>query len=231
MTADGANGHARLALVRHGETVWHADNRYAGAASDIDLTHLGRRQAEDLAVWTAQQSFAAVVASPVRRALETAEPSARAAGVELTVVEDLREVNFGVAEGHTKAELLNLDADMVRRFHSDPVEHPYPGSEAPDSAARRAGDALQLIAEEYHGRSVLVVAHNTLLRLAMCHLLGLPVSRYRQLFPRLDNGAITELLVPTARGAPAALLSLNARPHPVPVDAVDAAAPTPKEQQ
>ena len=31
----------RLVLVRHGETVWHAENRYAGS-SDIDLTDLGQ---------------------------------------------------------------------------------------------------------------------------------------------------------------------------------------------
>ena len=117
---------------------------------------------------------------------------------------------------------------MVHRFHSDPVEHPYPGSEAPDAAARRAGAALRLIAADHPGHAVLVVAHNTLLRLAMCDLLDVPVARYRQIFPRLDNGAITELLVPSARGEPASLLSLNARPQPVPVDA---APPTPKEQQ
>jgi probable phosphoglycerate mutase len=56
---------------------------------------------------------------------------------------------------------------------------------------------------------VLVVAHNTLLRLGMCALLDLPISRYRQLFPRLDNAAITELRLPAGRAEPASLLSLN----------------------
>ena len=40
----------RLVLVRHGETVWHSDNRYAGGSSDIDLTPLGEEQARTLAV-------------------------------------------------------------------------------------------------------------------------------------------------------------------------------------
>jgi probable phosphoglycerate mutase len=64
---------------------------------------------------------------------------------------------------------------------------------------------------------VLVVAHNTLLRLGLCVLLGLPVARYRQVFPRLDNVAVTEIALSTTsltsrsdRGTgPVALLSLN----------------------
>ena len=40
---------------------------------------------------------------------------------------------------------------------------------------------------------VLVVAHNTLLRLALCRVLEVPLDRYRSLFPSLENGTLTEL--------------------------------------
>ena len=56
---------------------------------------------------------------------------------------------------------------------------------------------------------MLVVAHNTLLRLGLCTLLGLPVARYRFVFPRLDNVAVTEIALPADPDTPAALLSLN----------------------
>lgn len=206
--------YTRLAMVRHGETVWHADNRYAGGTSDIDLTSRGERQAAALAGWVTAQAFDAVVASPVRRALETARPSAAALGQELEVVEDLREVDFGVAEGRTIDELLDMDADMVHRFRADPVAHPFPGAEVPADAAHRAATALREIAARHRGGRVLVVAHNTVLRLALCALLDLPVTRYRQLFPRLENAAITEVAVPHRRDQPAALLALNASPGP-----------------
>ncbi|NUT12685.1 MAG: histidine phosphatase family protein, partial [Nonomuraea sp.] len=51
-----------LVLVRHGETVWHAENRYAGT-SDVDLTERGRDQAAMLAAWAAEAGLAAVWSS------------------------------------------------------------------------------------------------------------------------------------------------------------------------
>jgi probable phosphoglycerate mutase len=201
----------RLMLARHGETVWHDDNRYAGGLSDIDLTAVGRRQARDLATWSRGQAFNAVVSSPVRRAVETAAPSAAALGMQLQLVEDLREVDFGVAEGRTVEELLDVDPDMVHRFRANPVAHPFPGAESPEAAGHRSAAALRAVADRYPGGRVLVVAHNTVLRLGMCVLLGLPVSRYRQLFPRLDNAAVSQLTVPHDPDESASLLSLNVR--------------------
>ena len=40
---------------------------------------------------------------------------------------------------------------------------------------------------------MLVVAHNTLIRIALCQLLGVPLSKYRSAFPAIDNGALCEI--------------------------------------
>ncbi|GAA3107429.1 histidine phosphatase family protein [Pseudonocardia yunnanensis] len=193
-----------LLLARHGQTVWHAENRYAGGHSDIDLTPAGVLQAERLGSWARKRGVDAVVASPLRRAVETARPSALACETELEIIDDLREVGFGVAEGRTLDE---LDPDVAARFRADPAAHPFPGAEHPAAAAQRAADTLRVLAARRS--TVLVVAHNTLLRLGLCTLIGLPVARYRHVFPRLENGAVTEVAVPADRTAPAALLSLN----------------------
>ena len=200
---------ARLLLVRHGQTVWHRENRYAGGGSDIDLTAAGVAQAADLARWAKEADPTAVVSSPVRRALETARPAAAALGLELQVEPDLREVSFGIAEGRTMAELLASHPDTARAFQADPVRHPFPGAEAPDLAAARAAAALRRTATAHQEGTVLVVAHNTLLRLALCELLRIGVHRYRQVFPRLDNAAVTELRVPVDPDEPCSLISLN----------------------
>jgi probable phosphoglycerate mutase len=199
-----------LLLTRHAETVWHKENRYAGT-SDIDLTPHGVEQAGRLAEWVSTRRVDAIVCSPVRRARETAAPAAAATGIVIEVDDELREVGFGIAEGRTLAE---LDPDVVARFRADPVAAPFPGAEPPAVAAERCAGALRRIAGGHGDDAVLVVAHNTLLRLGLCVLLGLPVARYRQVFPRLDNVAVTEIVLsatsPRHGGTgPVALLSLN----------------------
>ena len=207
-----AVGRCTLVLSRHGQTVWHRENRYAGV-SDVDLTETGRQQALALADWAGEARPTALVCSPVRRAVETARPSAEVLGLVPYIEDDLREVSFGVAEGRTMAELHEDDSDMVAKFRSDPVSHPFPGSDSITLAAQRGADALVAIAARHPGETVLVVAHNTLLRLALCSLLGIEVRRYRTVFPRLDNGTLTMLRVSPGDSL-ASLLSFNVPLHP-----------------
>lgn len=182
---------ARLLLVRHGETEWHAENRYAGS-SDVALTERGVRQAERLSEFLAAQPDppVALYCSPRSRAQRTAEPSAKSLGLTIETVDDLREVHFGLAEGRVLGE---LPTDLVERFRADPVAGAFPDAEPPAEAAARGVSALRAIALREQGRRALVVAHNTLLRLTLCRLLGIPLAAYRTVFPRLENAAITEI--------------------------------------
>lgn len=198
----------QLILSRHGQTVWHHENRYTGV-SDIDLTAVGHRQARALGDWALRTRPDAIYCSPVRRARETAEPASAALGMPVHIVEDLREMDFGMAEGRTMSELAAEAPDVAAGFAADPAGNPFPGSESPVAAAERGAGALRAIAAERPGGRVLVVAHNTLFRLTLCRLLGLPVARYRDILPRLDNGALTTVAVPSDGAGPTALLSLN----------------------
>ncbi len=184
----------RLVLVRHGATVWHAENRYAGS-TDVALDPSGLAQAERLAGWAPTAGLAAIWCSPLSRARTTAEPSARATGLALQIDARLREIDFGQIEGKTIAEAEGLFPDEIRRFQADPVSFPMPGGEDPRAAAERAQAALRDIAAAQVGGRVLVVAHNTLIRLTLCSLLGIPLPTYRTVFPAVRNGALTELAV------------------------------------
>ncbi|WPO76740.1 histidine phosphatase family protein [Streptomyces sp. KN37] len=194
-------------LVRHGETEWHAENRYAGR-TDVPLTELGHKQAANLGAWAAGQRLDAVLCSPLSRARLTAEPAATALGLTPRVDERLYEVDFGRGDGLTRAEMAEEFPDALAAFLADPVAHHLPGGEDPEEAAGRAIACLEEVAEELPDGRVLVVAHSTLVRLVLCRLLGIPLARYRQAFPALENGALTELrLLP---GRQASLLRLNA---------------------
>ncbi|MEU6252317.1 histidine phosphatase family protein [Streptomyces sp. NPDC047043] len=194
-----------LLLARHGQTVWHAENRYAGV-SDVPLTDTGHAQAEALGRWAAAHPVDAIWTSPVSRAVITAEPACRALGLIPHREPDLRECDFGVAEGRTLAEFAQEHPKAAEAFRADPVAHPFPGAEDPAAAAARGAAALHRIAAAHDGERVLVVAHNTLFRLVLCELLRIPVSEYRRVFPRLRNAAVTELRMETTS---VGLMSLN----------------------
>ena len=196
-----------LVLVRHGETVWHAENRYAGV-SDVALTSRGEEQAARLAAWARTAGLAAVWSSPLSRARRTAE--ACAGDVPLEVDARLRELDFGEGEGLTSAEMTQRFPEARAAFLDDPAAHPLPGGEDPVAAANRFTECLQEIAADLPGGRVLVVAHSSAIRLALCRLIGVPLSEYRRLFPRLRNCALTEVRLRDGR---VALLQFNTPPE------------------
>lgn len=207
-----------LLLSRHGRTEWSVDGRYAGS-SDIDLDDVGRTQARRLARWAAGARLDAVRCSPLVRATATATGAAAAAGLDLVPDPRLRELDFGAAEGRRLGELRAERPQLVRAFERDPAANPLPGGEDPLVGARRASAALRDAAAATPGGRVLVVAHNTILRLALCELLGIPLGSYRRTLPRIDHDALAEIAIGPDG---VALRRLNA---PLP-DLVPPAAPT-----
>lgn len=201
-------------LARHGETPWHAENRYAGL-TDLGLTDRGQAQARDLADWVTRSRPDRVVSSDLQRARLTANDAATALGLQAGVDQRWREVDFGRGEGMTRAEMSSAFPVELDAFLARPATSPLPGAESGVAAIERV---LPTLAEEaVAGGTVLVVAHTTLLRLLLCAVLGIDPDRYRSVFPALHNTAITTIEVPDApasvddlRGT-GALLALNLR--------------------
>lgn len=191
-------------LVRHGQTIWHAENRYAGS-SDIALTLGGEQEARQLAAWATTSRPDGVYTSSLARARRTAEPSARALDLDPVAHDDLREVDFGQGEGLTRGEMAGRFPEALDAFLRAPAEHPLPEGERGLDAITRARPVVDAIVEEHRGGSALLVLHSTLVRLLLCDLLGIEPNRYRSLFPRVVNCAITTVEV----GGTTALIGLN----------------------
>ena len=210
-----------LLLVRHGETPWHAENRYAGR-SDVDLNDRGRAQAVRLARWARTADLTGIWASPLHRARATARTCADATGRQVRVDERLQELDFGRGEGLTGTEMLEQFREARLAFLADPVAHHLPGGEDPRHAARRFVGCLHDIAAEQPAGRVLVVAHSTAIRLALCEVLEIPLARYRRVFPAVHNCAVTELRL---SGRAVSLLQFNSPVAPDDSSADDPAPP------
>ncbi|MGZ6955263.1 MAG: histidine phosphatase family protein [Acidimicrobiia bacterium] len=146
----------RILLVRHGQSTWNADGRWQGRA-DPPLSELGRRQAEVAASTIATHGIHRVVASPLRRAHETATIVAGALGLPVVADERLQERDAGRWTGKTRAEIEEgwpgflASGRRPEGFETDDVLH------------ERAMAALADIGVAAH-EPIVVVSHGGLIR-------------------------------------------------------------------
>ena len=152
----------RIIAIRHGETDWNAAARIQGH-TDIALNARGLEQARQAAVALADDPIAAIYASDLRRAWQTAE--AIAAHHALTVRREpaLRERHFGQFEGYSFAALEPRYPELCARWrHRDP-DFAAPGGEALRDFAARAQTALLRIAAQHPGQLIVLVVHGGVL--------------------------------------------------------------------
>ncbi|WP_166998967.1 histidine phosphatase family protein [Paramicrobacterium fandaimingii] len=194
-----------LIMVRHGETVWHGDHRYAGS-SDIALTERGMQQAEELAGWASRNRPDVLVSSALSRAWLTADAVAQATGLAHWTEPDLAEVDFGKGEGLTIDELSEKYPDAAAAFIAAPARSPMPSGEPGAIAVARALKVLARVIRDADGGTALVVGHGTLMRLILCTLISIDPNLYRDVFPEVGNCALTTL---SFEGDKASLLSFN----------------------
>ena len=184
-------------LARHGETVWHAEHRYAGN-SDVALTRHGLGQAAALGAWAVDARLDAIVASPLSRAQRSAAPSVETTGLPLRTDARLVEIDFGLAEGLTPDEIAGRFPAEWAAFREAPASHPLPGGESGLQGIRRALPVLDDLHREFPDGRVLIVAHATLIRLLFCELAGMDPDGYRDLLPVLGNCTVTTIVYPWA---------------------------------
>jgi probable phosphoglycerate mutase len=195
-----------LLLMRHGQTRANLERRWQGH-QDGQLTDEGRRQAELLAGNVPR--VAALYASPLARAADTARPIA--ATQELEVVHDdrLKEISFGEWEGMTRAEIEErFPEESAVFFNGKDVRRGRTG-ETFIEVRRRVGESLDDIAGRHPGQTVGVVSHGGVTRAWVTELLGLPYQ-HRNRLAILGNTAHGRVAF-TGRGP--SLVSWNLAPH------------------
>jgi broad specificity phosphatase PhoE len=147
-------------LVRHASTAW-TGNRWTGARSDPELSDDGRAAADQLAEVLAVRLPARtpVLASPSRRAIETARPIAAALGVDVETDDGLREVDVGELDGRTFDETSVAYPELARQVLAADREIDWPGGERAADLAARAADAWQRALARSGDGSIVLVTH------------------------------------------------------------------------
>ncbi len=139
-------------FLRHGETDWNAQGLSQGS-TDIPLNAVGLVQARRAAETLRGMGIAAVVSSPLGRALHTAQIAAEAIGLGVETDGDLAEVHFGEQEGQPMGDWYD---DWIAGGYTPAGAETFAGLRA--RAVRGVNNALRRPAP------VLVVAHGALFR-------------------------------------------------------------------
>jgi probable phosphoglycerate mutase len=148
----------RILAIRHGETMWNVDTRIQGHL-DIGLNDTGRWQAERLGLALSGEPIAAIYASDLSRAHDTALAVSRSTGVPVRAEPGLRERCFGEFQGRTFAEIeLELPEQARRWRQRDPAFTPAGGESLLVLQERVLATAARLAAR-HPGEQIALFGH------------------------------------------------------------------------
>lgn len=185
-------GHPTLVhLIRHGEVEDAYHNVFGGCRIDMGLSALGARQAGALAQATAAWPLDAVYASPMRRVRETMQPLLDRRSLTPTIMEGLREMDFGDWTGHRWTEVhekFGISAyDWLEILEGPGI----PNGESAAVVRARAAPCLNQILQAHPHQSVAIVCHGGIIRVLLSLLLEMPLSKMAHF--NIDYAGITSV--------------------------------------
>ena len=185
-----------ILMARHGETDWNRENRFQGHA-DPPLNELGREQARELAKRLTDADLAAVYASPLARASETAEIVAAELRLPVETRPALREVDVGSWTGLTRDEVEAQYPEGFRRWLD--ADHGWDDGETYDDLGQRVLDDLLELAARHPSERILVVSHGGTMRAAQAAATQTDYAHARRISSPIGNGSILVFAVEDER--------------------------------
>jgi probable phosphoglycerate mutase len=185
----------RLFFVRHGESLANAAGSLDCEVPGPGLTELGRAQADALAATlAAEPGIAAVWASSMTRAQETAAPLAARLGVEVRIHPDLRESHVGDLHPRSDSSAIWHWNTLYARWLADgELAEKRPGGESAADVIRRYVPAVRQIAADVPADgAAVIVSHGAASRLVLAGLCP-EVSPVFALENHLDNTDVVEV--------------------------------------
>ena len=174
----------KLWLVRHGETEWSLSGAHT-STTDIPLTDHGRKRAEELRDYLKNTSFAKVFVSPAQRAQETCQIAGF--GKQAVTVDNLREWDYGEAEGKTTKDMREQYGPTWSVWNSH-----LRGGESVQEVGQRADAVIRQASEQARdGENVALFAHAHILRILAARWINLNASSAQHF--ALGTGSVSVL--------------------------------------
>jgi broad specificity phosphatase PhoE len=175
----------KLILVRHGETHWNKDGLVQGGDSDIELNDTGLEQARKLAAFLKNEPIIAILSSPLRRAITTAEVIANHHQLPVEIDQGLRELKVGDLEGISVSNLRTTFSRFLLQWWQDGEAMKLPNGESLVELQQRAWKAIEDLLERHktnpeHNQdaTAVVVSHYFVTLAIILKALNLPLDHF-----------------------------------------------------
>jgi probable phosphoglycerate mutase len=167
-------------LIRHGENDYVKQSRLSGRMPGIHLNEKGRAQAQALAEKLKSAPIKAVYSSPLERAIQTAEPLAKALGLEVVPRPGLIETDVGEWQGKTIKGLSRLK--IWRKVLSAPSLMRFPGGESFIESQYRICQEIEWLRTQHDPKALIACcSHADPIKLAIAYYLGMPLDMFQRL--------------------------------------------------
>lgn len=179
----------RLIIVRHAQSESNRAPFYA-ASTNVNLTELGRKQAEETAKYLKDVHIDIAYCSNLVRVIQTAKPIVRGRDIEFIITRDLREISAGGFEGRSYEENAERFPYEYKMWYEDIVNCYCPYGESLYDVYNRIAPTFDKIVEENRGKTVLVATHACPIRVMTNKFLGKPFAELNST-PWAPNASVT----------------------------------------
>jgi len=187
-----------LILIRHGETYWNHERRVQGGDSDIELNDTGLEQARKLAAFLENEPIAAILSSPLQRAIATAEVIASHHQLPVEIDQGLRELKVGELEGMSVSNLSTTFSQFLMQWWQEGGPMKLPNGESLVELQQRAWKAVERLLERHKtnpehskGTTVIIVSHYFVTLAIILKALNLPLDCFTKF--KVDLGGVSIL--------------------------------------
>lgn len=175
----------RIDLLRHGETT--AGVCFLGA-TDAPLNAVGWQQMQTAIMRESYQQF---ISSPLKRCADFAQKTSQENKIQLTIENELQEINFGDWEAKTTEQIWQTESTQLKLFWQDPIKNTPPKGECYAEFQERVNWAFKKIANTYQGKHILLITHGGVIRQILSEILTLDFKQAQKI--RIDYAGLSRV--------------------------------------
>jgi len=179
-----------IILIRHGETDWNREQVFRGRI-DVALNEVGVTQARAVQESLKDTEIDGIYSSPLSRAFETATIVGENRNVAVRGEEGLIDIDFGAWQGLSHQKVKEEYKDLYETWLAQPDLVTFPDGESLKEVRIRSMESLEEVIKNNPEKTLALVSHRVVLKVLLCTILGLELSRFWYL--RQDTCAINRV--------------------------------------